>query len=523
MIYDLRTEAWIPVLWEGESNLEMVGLEEALAKAHAWTAVSDALPTVEFGLYRLLIALTLDIFKPAQGHWTRGYWKKLWDKKQFDAQCISDYFAQHDTAFDLFSETMPFGQTAGMDTEKAKPLAGMFHPLPSGTNAGHFHHAHEEDFAVSPAVAARLLTTIAPWMTAGGAGLSPSINGAPPWYVLPTGSSGFETLLLNCPIIPDLVRHAKGEEIPAWRSREAITSRRAESASILASLTWQPRRVQLVPDTQGGVCSLTGELTSIVVRSMKFAPGLGAGFEWTDPHTAYRIGEQRTIVRPREGREAWRDSGPLALLREKSTTTRKAERPAIISQLAAFVQGGELSGDYELHLDLYGIRSDLKMKMFEWQRERLNIPFQLMWDEVGVNDPEEALDIADKVAFQVRRAIKLAYFQEGKGNDKGFEALCKTASMQFWRELRSHYDAFLAHLVEVDGTQQRLDLLQSWRHRVRDTGWKALRDAIENIDATALELERQTNAYKAFDNALFPIIEPLKADEFKKKKAKTKA
>ena len=68
-------------------------------------------------------------------------------------------------------------------------------------------------------------------------------------------------------------------------------------------------------------CTYSGCESSVLVRKIHFGPGLRAVIEkgsWIDPSVAYRIDEKgRKPLRPTEGRQIWRDTGPLALLREK--------------------------------------------------------------------------------------------------------------------------------------------------------------------------------------------------------------
>jgi hypothetical protein len=59
------------------------------------------------------------------------------------------------------------------------------------------------------------------------AGLSPSINGAPPWYALVQGRILFETLCLNCPVLSDLLPQAQGDAPPAWRNKTPVPPRGA--------------------------------------------------------------------------------------------------------------------------------------------------------------------------------------------------------------------------------------------------------------------------------------------------------
>lgn len=511
--FDLRREKWIPVI-RADGSREELGLEAALCEAHEWRAISDPLPTVEFGLYRLLVAFVLDIFGPKDSF----EWAALWEKSAFDSEQIQAYFDQHEGAFDLFGKK-PFLQCDDMNGEKPKPLAGVLHSMPSGTGTDLFHHGGEENCAVSPAVAARLLGTIAPFMTAGGAGLSPSINGSPPLYALALGENGFETLLLNTPVYADLLL-GSGDAGPTWRQQNSVSATRETGASLLQSLTWRPRKIQFVPDPNGGVCSLTGQKCQVLVRAMKFSPGWGAGFDWTDPNAAYRLGETRTILRLREGRELWRDTGLLALMR--GDKDQKFQRPAILSQIAELGQNHLFDASKPLRLAVYGMRTDMKMKVFEWQRENLSVPLPLLWEELGQTRAQEAMDLAEKVAYALRRAVKIAYPREAQGNDRGFEAFANAATTLFWRTLRPRYDDYLRFLATRPNRESSDEQQQKWRYIVRDEAARALHFAIDDLDGDAKALERQSHAYAAFSKALWALIEPEKTDAAKKKKAQTK-
>ena len=517
--FDLRRQPWISVTRANSSHVEL-GLEDALKMAHEWQMISDPLPTVEFGIYRLLVAFVLDIFAPDGGE----EWADLWEAGEFDGEAITAYFDERERenphVFDLFGPT-PFLQSAGMDGDKSKPLAGLLHTIPSGTGTNHFHHRHEDEFGVSPVQAARFLVTIAPFMTAGGAGLSPSINGSPPLYVLPLGENGFETMLLNTPVYPDFLV-AQDEVGPTWRQSEAVSAGRATSASLLQSLTWRPRKIQLVADAQGGVCALSGEKCETLVRAMKFAPGWGAGFDWIDPNAAYRLGDERTIMRLREGREVWRDTGPLALLRG-AAGEKTHQRPAILSQIGELGKDNLFDTTRKLDMAIYGLRTDMKMKIFEWQREKLSVPLALLWEDLGPTQAQEAMTLAEKVASAVKRNIKLCYTREGQGNDKGFEALANSATTLFWRSLRAHYDEYLRFLASGPDQTSREAQFQKWRYTLRDEGWRALRFAVDDLDGDAKALKRQTDAYASFSRAIFVLIEPKKAQEAKaRRKAKEK-
>lgn len=506
--FDLRFQPWIPVVGNDGRKRE-VGLEDALLLAHEWRAISDPLPTVEFGLYRVLVALVLDIFEPQN----TLDWSDLWDEGRFDAGRVRAYFDEHEGAFDLFSAARPWLQNAGMEQEEDKPISLLIHPLPTGGETNHFHHFAEDAFSVSPSVAARLLTTLAPFAMSSGRGWSPSINGAPPWYVLPVGYMGFETLMLNCQVVDDLL-FCSGDVPVIWKQQEAFEAGEKASSSLLQSLTWRPRAIQLVPSQQSGECSLTGQESGILVRHIKMGYGWKTRFDWRDPNTAYYYkGPERKILRSQKGKELWRDTGPLALLQNTVNTTRKRrfERPAIISQLVLLVGNDYIAKGKPLDLLIYGMRHDMQAKVFEWHKERLRLPLRLAWDQVEANDAQDAIELAEEVAFEIKRAVKATYIHEGRDNrgklvDAAFQTLCDATSKAFWRDLRAAYDALLAALARADSDQTRAGVRADWRNTLRAQGWKTLREAIDDLDGDAELLRRQTNAYSGFSRALSKIL-----------------
>jgi CRISPR system Cascade subunit CasA len=514
--FDLLAEPWIPVV-DLHGDASELSIRAVLARAHELREILDPIPTVEFGLYRLLVALVLDIFQP-EDTLALG---ELLDDGHFDADRMAAYFERWKDRFALFHPRHPFLQTAGMDREDAKPLAALMPLIPSGTNAVHFHHAQETEFGVSPAGAARLLTAIAPFMTAGGAGLSPSINGAPPWYALVIGETLFHTLCLN-----SLVLHlplASGDAPPAWRQDESVKATRYASASLLQSLTWQPRRIQLIPGVAGR-CSITEQNSPTLIRTMRFIAGAACDFIWRDPNVAYKITDKQVPLRPQEEKAIWRDTGPLSLLREEdyiSENSVKFERPAVVTQIQKLIENGALPRGARYRLMLYGMRTDMKMKVFEWQRDSLPLHTALLGiDGVG-GRAQTAIERADKVAYQLKLAIKHAYPRDGKGNGNAFDTLITRAQRRYWDELREHFDALLqtlAHLPADDTYDAALTTcLSAWEKAVSTVGNRALEDAIGDLDADADAMQRQVVARRHFRFQVWRLFHPEALTEKKRR------
>ena len=436
---------------------------------------------------------------------------------------ITTYFTQNPGAdrFELFHPDHPFLQTAGMDDEKPKPLSSLLAAIPSGTNAVHFHHAQEEDFGIGFAAAARLLTTLAPFMTAGGAGLSPSINGAPPWYALLVGETLFQTLCLNTFVLP----HELGEGKPAWRNDEPPASKRATNAGLLDGMTWRPRRIQLIR-SEPGKCALTGHEEAMLIRTMYFAPGASVDFFWQDPNVAYRVTKKGMLpLRPQEDHELWRDTGPLLLLQQQmsypTSRNEQYERPQVVTQLVSLQENGFFE-DAQATLFIYGMRTDMKMKIFEWQRERLPVPEGIARPGLNWGVAQQAIELAESVAFLLKRAIKVAYPRQGGGNENAFDTRITHAARQYWQALRDAYNDLLAALSTLpadDQFQPKLDeALSRWQHAIEQQSRARLDEALYDLDTNAATMKRVVDARQYFSRATWALFNPEAAAAQRKKK-----
>jgi len=533
--FDLLAEPWIPVVRE-DGTRDEVGLRKALLDAPRIREISDPMPTVEFGLYRLLVALVMDIHELK----LLADLEELLAAGEFDDAKVEAYFTRWADRFDLFHSEHPFLQTAGMEGEE-KPLAALLPPMPSGTNVTHFHHGLEATFRAGPAAAARLLTTLAPFATKGGQGQPQSINGAPPWYVLITGTTLFDTVCLNCCVLP--LPTARGDTPPAWRNDRPLPSGRATQASLLEALTWRPRRMQLMP---GGParCCLTGVHSPQIVHAMRFTGGVfwdGQRVTWVDPSVGYRItADGMKSQRPREGRELWRDTGPMALLREADYEAQEGkrivrfERPAVVTQFGRLVSDGFLPRATELTLRLYGMRAK-DAKTYEWQRETLSPPARLIWRSEFRSHAQDAMVRAESIAKTLLVAVEFAHSRPAKRSytptdhagitnaafdewtrlrktrPREVEARQRAAQSErhFWSDLRPDYDLFLKRLADLpeDGYDEALAAsISAWNERLREVGRQALDDAIGDLDTDADALVRQVNARSFFRRQLHYLL-----------------
>ena len=428
--FNLWTESWVTTRYLGGEEREL-GLGKLLRDAHLIETVDDPFPTVCYGVYRLLVAVVTDIHRFRDSDDLR----ETFQDGRFVTDEVDRYEERFSHLFDLFDCENPFLQTASPAAGVRKQSVGrLFQQIPSGTGATHFSHGLEKDHAWSGKVCARALMTTTSFATSGGAGYSPSINGAPPWYLIMRGRSLFETLILNC----------RGEAelgLPVWRDDQPVEPKTERDCDkLLEGLTWQPRTVRLVMG-EGGTCTHSGAATDGLVREIFFGPGWKAGDveNWIDPHVAYETDAKgrRWTVRPREGRGAWRELAALA----------KGRKPDWV----------ELS---PLRLECFGLRTD-KAKVFEWYRESYRLPDR-SFHEPGLL--RQALEYVDE-------------YESALGGETG------RALSLFDRRVRS---AFLdEYLARLDAGGESDQLLIEWHDRVKQICAEVMETEMRRTGVTA--------------------------------------
>lgn len=504
--FNVLTEPWIAV--EGAEGTREVGVLDLLAEAHHLRSVVDPAPPIEFGLYRLLVALVTDVLQLS----SVPVLADALDAGRFPMDQMDRYVAEVGRErFDLFDVDHPFLQTAGVagDRTDRDSVARLFYQIPTGTNVLHFDHVRQVEHAVSPSVCARALTSIAPFMTQGGAGYSPSINGAPPWYVLQRGRSLFHTLLLNAPAESSM-RGPLG--VPAWRTeRRVVPKQERDCRSVLEGYTWQPRAVALVP-SEGGRCTYSGRPATTLVREVVFTWGLKySGSDWRDPAVAYRVTDKGpSSLRPTAGRNPWRDTGPLLLLREQDyvdADKARFERPAIVSQgerlrLDAYVDDADLDT-----VDLYGMETH-QAKVFQWRHDRLVIPAAAVRNRRAGREVQQASDVAERVAWAVRNALRHLHPAEDV-----IQVLVGRALEAYWDELEPQFRAVVVGGVAALGAETAagaVDIAGQWGRAVVAAGRRAVHQAADSMDSDAAALKRQQDARRRYEFAADRILHPEK-------------
>jgi CRISPR system Cascade subunit CasA len=372
--FNLWNDKWISVE-RLDGSMGEIGVRDCLLHAHELRSLREASPLAVAGIHRLLTAIAQSLVRPAG----IGDVRNLLSHRQFAADAIAAFGNRHGERFDLFSPEAPFMQTNDAPTApkraELKPIAYLLPELPTATNVVHWRHVYDGEHRFCPPCAAAGLLTIPPFATSGGAGIKPSINGVPPLYVLPSGSTLFETLALSV-LAPPFQPEVRSErDCPIWEG-DGHVGRSVEVLSVgyIQSLTFPARRVRLYPEIGSAICTRCGRDTSITVAMMLFEMGLSrpkTAAPWFDPFAAYTLPRDGSSkppvpVRPREGRALWREYGTLFL--SSAHDEKRARPPAVLAQMQS------LTGFRVFTLRCVGMRTDMKAKVFEWTDESLQVP-----------------------------------------------------------------------------------------------------------------------------------------------------
>ncbi|MEL5959398.1 type I-E CRISPR-associated protein Cse1/CasA [Streptomyces sp. CLV115] len=124
--FDLVSRPWLPVQRD-DGTTDELSLTDVFAQAHTLRRLVGDLPTQEFALLRLLLAILYDAFDEAKDGKSKGGksgavevledWEELWhDEKSFAV--VADYLDRHRERFDLLHPERPFFQVAGLHTAK---------------------------------------------------------------------------------------------------------------------------------------------------------------------------------------------------------------------------------------------------------------------------------------------------------------------------------------------------------------------------------------------------------------------
>lgn len=517
--FNLWIESWI-TLENPHSELSQHSIRDALMYAHEYTAIYDPSPLVVVGIHRLLTAILQDALNPQEN----AELERLWTDGKFPTDNIERFGSQYADRFDLFSEDKPFLQSADLpmfpdekERKTSKRVAQLFPEAPSGSLVTHYRHVIDEEQVFSPTAAALGLVTMPPFISSGGAGLMPSINGVPPIYVLPSGKTLFESLVASLITSGLLNKYPKDNDLVWWERPVPVVvheskkkkpgmkfseHRQLSEVGYLHGLTFPARKVRLHPERLGAVCSRTGNQSEWCVRTMAFRMGESCleEVQWWDPFAAYRLpmkptGKRKASVskkitdkpkpiRPMRTRVAWREFSGLFLQREDDG--QQTQRPLFLNQLATLEIGKQIQ--------IYPFRciawqTDGKMKFYEWMDFGFDIPPALLQDPDGAERTEQALSFATESADVTKRVFSSTFKRDAKSPER-FRRLRERLDANYWSVLAGEFRQFVLALGDLARQKEILDGWLDTVVRQAQSAFERAADATGDDGNTLLKIEQ---------------------------------
>jgi hypothetical protein len=250
-----------------------------------------------------------------------------------------------------------------------------------------------------------------------------------------------------------------------------------------------------------------GESGNVMVSKMKFEKGDSTRLTWIDPNLGYKYDKEKiTPIRMREGRPIWREAGPLLLLSQKTVGSGDDkvafQRPDVVAHAyAATVSVGSVK------IVVYGMRTDMKMKVFEWVRSTLEVPARLgASTRLGAIVHAE-LELADRVAFALTSSIRHLYPRDGAGNKAALGSLAIRSERTYWQHLERDFEPLMAAFAALnEDAPDNPELIKSnakpWREAIERIAKEQFETAAKDMDTDSDALERQVKARVRLQNAL---------------------
>ena len=441
-------------------TLDTLSLAETLQQAHQIHTLYEPSPLIVTAVHRLLVAILQDIYQPQE----TPDLVAIWRTGHFEPARITAFGEAYEDRFDLFSEEAPFLQTADLNRQpakgdKAKPVGYLLQEQTVGTAVTHYNHAYDDSQIFCSHCAAKGLLVIPPFASSGGAGIKPSINGVPPIYVLPGGDTLFQSLVASLTTSQSNFQPGSHKDDLVWWQRPlpvVITEKEeVRRVGYLHSLTFPARRVRLHPTPMSTACTRCGQQTTWGVQTMVYAMGQSrpkkAPF-WRDPFAAYRIPKKADDaplpVRPVEGRSLWREFATLFLPDKANESGLKALQPAILEQFNEVWQQDRNVLPYTgIPLRTIGLRTDMKMKIFEWEEAGFAIPPRLLTDTDAAYYIRQGIDFAQRAGSTLTSTFS-QYF--GTGGDR-YAAVKNQMVQNYWQQLGQRFHRHIQrHTPEAD-------------------------------------------------------------------------
>ncbi|WP_329550443.1 type I-E CRISPR-associated protein Cse1/CasA [Streptomyces sp. NBC_00696] len=446
--FDLTSRPWIPVL-RRDGTQDELSLREVFAQAHSLRRIAGDVPTQEFALLRLLLAIVHDAL---DGPRDTEDWAQLWaDKGCFTP--LPAYLDRHLDRFDLLHPHTPFFQVADLRTARDEvfSLNRIVADVPNGDPF--FTSRMPAVDRLGFAEAARWVVHAHAYDTSGiktgtvgdarakngkvyplGVGWAGTLGG-----VFVEGDTLRETLLLNLVAADTTGVRIDRDDCPAWRREPCGPTAAANRhpSGVRDLYTWQTRRLRLHFDEDGVHGVVLGYGDPLTAHNLHTREPMTA---WRRSTAQEKKRGEALVYLPREhdpSRAVWR--GLASLMAERAVAGQGAEaasalRPGILEWVARLVTEGDLPRGFLIRTRVVGavygtqqsvideiVDDHLAMAVMLLHRQDREYAQQAI-DAVG--DAERAVTVLGDLATDLARAAGTQTDgPRSRARERGFAAL----------------------------------------------------------------------------------------------------
>jgi CRISPR system Cascade subunit CasA len=519
--FNLVDEPWIQCVMAADNRGRELSLREVLAQAPAIREIYDPSPLVTVSLHRLLLAVLHRNFGPANTE----AWVALWRRGAWAMERLDAYFSAWRHRFDLFDAERPFYQVPYMEDTDSHDMAFLALELVAGNSPLLFdhriyHNAPGSARTTSPAQAARLLLVRQ--------GYSIGFGKSKPFYfvdghltrgytVLATGATLFETLVLN--LMPyneerPIAQTGIGKDLPHWEQETPAVPERAGTMPLgyLDYLTWQSRRIHLIPNAEG---------TQVIGCQLRQNLVLTA--DVIDPFKSYRLDEKRgrwpRSLQPQ--RAIWRDSHSL-LAESEADPDAQPRVFRWLGVIGSLREQGKILARERYAFSVFGLATEegQAANLILWRQERLPLPLDYLSQPDLLAKLDVALQVTEAVAGVIRQAVnhvaRLLLAPECDRPDarqpdrEAVDALARSfeAEQRYWAGLDVPMRQLLVSLATdrqwEDGDQWVYGevALPGWVREVRAVASRVFEAIMRSLDTSARSLKAVASASGDFHRRL---------------------
>jgi len=490
--FNLLDEPWIGVVGQDTKTKEL-SLIDVFRQAHEVKGLCNELPTLDFAILRLLLAVLHAIFArsdmdgmPSELITQEGAqerWGSIWQNERFPDELIAKYLTAWRERFYLIHQERPFYQVPDLDKATEYNTPKLIGDISQSSNKLRLFSGRENRAAISYSEAARWLlylnafddTSSKPKGKAADGSKLPSPGVGYPGklgMVVVEGNNLFETLMLNL-----ILTNEQGTPFPSGAPMwELDTVRREERVSIplpesmAALLTIQSRRILL--EVKGnevlGYRLLGGDF---FVTDNAFIEQMTL---WREDKTA-----KQPLYKPRRHnaeKQFWRDFSALV-------SGQEGRRPGVLSWISS-LQYDRIIDSFQMNIAIAGIEyGDKDFFVDGIISDSISVNSGVLFDlgERWIPEIINALELTDYAVGALGELASDIALAMGDDNEKGrIVAIRKPVRENAYFELDARFRNWIEGLRPNQDIQ---DAINRWkgiaRKQLLELGKKLVSDASE--------------------------------------------